>query len=75
MFTSDARLCLTVGCTVVKRGERLLRRHFGEVAKPSKGRGCLRTDLEGTPDYISSDQGGFLVLSKLYHGCRSYHFC
>ena len=44
MFTSDAHLCLTVGGTVVRRGERPLRRHLGEVTKPGRGRGCLRTD-------------------------------
>ena len=53
-------LCLT---SVVRRGERLLRTYFGEVAKPSKGRGCLRTDVEGTPDYVSSGQGGYLNFS------------
>ena len=50
----------TVGGTVVRRGERSLRRHLGEITKPSRGRGCLRTDLEAvgrTPDYISSGQG------------------
>ena len=46
VFTSDVHLCLTVGGTVVRRGERPLRRHLGEVNKPSRGRGCLRTDLE-----------------------------
>ena len=64
MFTSDVHLCLTVGGTVVRRGERPSRRQYGEVTKPSKERGCLRTDLEAigrTPDYISSDQGGFSV--------------
>ena len=34
------------GGTVVRRGERVLRRHLGEVTKPRSGRGCLRTDLE-----------------------------
>ena len=56
MFTSDVHLCLTVGGTVVRRGERPLRRHLGEVT--------LRTDLEAvgrTPDYIRSGQGGFSV--------------
>ena len=64
MFTSDVHLCLTVGGTVVRRGERPLRRHLGEVTKPNRGRGCLRTGLEAvgrTPDYISSGQGGFSV--------------
>ena len=64
MFTSDVHLCLTVGGTVVRRGERPLRRHLGEITMPSRGRGCLRTDLEAvdrTPDYISSGQGGFSV--------------
>ena len=28
VFTSDAHLCLTVGGTVVRRGERSLRRHL-----------------------------------------------
>ena len=35
-------LCLTAGGTVVRREERPLRRHLGEVTKPSRGRGCLR---------------------------------
>ena len=30
---------------MVRRGERPLRRHLGEVTKPSSGSGCLRTDL------------------------------
>ena len=68
MFTSDVHLCLTVGGTVVRRGERPLRRRLGEITKPSRGRGCLRTDLEAvgrTPDYISinSGQGGYLTIS------------
>ena len=49
---------------MVRRGEMPLRRHLGEITKPSRGRGCLRTDLEAvgrTPDYISSGQGGFSV--------------
>ena len=46
MFTSDVHLCLNVGGTVVRRGERPLRRHLGEETKSSRGRGCLRTDLE-----------------------------
>ena len=35
MFTSDVYLCLTVGGTVVRRGEleRSLRRHLGEMTK------------------------------------------
>ena len=45
MFTSDVHLCLTVGGSVVRRGERPLRRHLGEITMPSRGRGCLRTDL------------------------------
>ena len=28
VFTSDVHLCLTVGSTAVRRGERLLRRHL-----------------------------------------------
>ena len=40
MFTSDAHLCLTVGGTVVRRGERPLRRHLVEVTKPGRVRGC-----------------------------------
>ena len=47
---------------VVRRGERPLIRHLGEITMPSRGRGCLKTDLEAvgrTPDYISSGQGGF----------------
>ena len=42
---------------MVRRGERLLRRHLGEITMPSRGRGCLRTNLEAvstTPNYISS---------------------
>ena len=53
MFTSDVHLYLTVGGTVVMRGERPLRRHLGEITKASKGRGSLRADLEAvgrTPD-------------------------
>ena len=64
MFTSDVHLCLTVGGTEVRRGERLLRTHLREVTKPSRGSSCLRTGLEAvgrTPDYISSGQGGFSV--------------
>ena len=34
VFTSNVHLCLSIGNTVVRRGERLLRRHLGEVAKP-----------------------------------------
>ena len=50
---------------VVRRGERPLRRHLGEVTKliNSKGRG-LRTNFEvvgRSPDYISSGKGGFSV--------------
>ena len=30
-------LCLTVAGTVIRRGERLLRRHLGEVTKPNRG--------------------------------------
>ena len=59
MFTSDVHLCLTVGGTVVRRGERPLRRHLRSDYAYSRGRGCLRTDLEAvgrTPDYISSRQ-------------------
>ena len=44
---------------MVRRGERPLRRYLGAVTKSSRGRGCLRTDLEAvgrTPDYISSGQ-------------------
>ena len=39
MFTSDVHLCLSVGGTVVRRGERLLRRHFGEITMPIRVRG------------------------------------
>ena len=70
MFTSDVHLCLTVGSTMVRR-ERVLRRHFGE--KGLSLIGCLRTDFARygeTPDYISSC---FIVLCKLYHGCRPYN--
>ena len=44
---------------MVRRGERPLRRHLRDVTKSSRGRGCLRTDLETvgrTPDYISCSQ-------------------
>ena len=34
MFTSDVHLCLSVGGTVVRRGERLLRRHLGDITIP-----------------------------------------
>ena len=37
MFTSDVRLYLTVGGIVIRRGERPLRRHLGEITKPSRG--------------------------------------
>ena len=60
VFTGDVHLCLTVG-GIRWVGERPLRRHLGEITMPSRGRGCLRTDLEAvgrTPDYISS---GFSV--------------
>ena len=43
-------------CTVVRRGERPLRRHLGEVTKLSRGEAVGRT-----PDYISSGQCGFSV--------------
>ena len=46
---------------MVRRGERPLRRHLGAVTKSSRGRGCLRTDIEAvgrTPDYI---KGGYSV--------------
>ena len=59
---------------MVRRGERPLRRHFREVTKSSRGRGCLRTDLEAvgrTPDYI---KGGYSV-ALTYLGCRPYNFC
>ena len=49
---------------MVRRGERPLSRHLGKITMPSRGRGCLRTDVEAvgrTPDYISSGQGGFSV--------------
>ena len=45
VFTNDVHLRLTVGGPVVRRGERLLRRHLGERTKPSRGRGCLRPTL------------------------------
>ena len=37
---------------MVRRGERPLRRHLGEVTKPSRERGCLQTNCEETADYI-----------------------
>ena len=46
---------------MVRRGERPLRRHLGEITMPSRERGCLKTNLEAvgrTRDYISS---GFSV--------------
>ena len=59
---SDLHLCLTVGGTVVRRGERPLRRHLGEITMPSRGRGCFRTDLETVGRLcISSGQSGFSV--------------
>ena len=39
MFTSEVHLCMSVGGTVVTRGERPLRRHLGEITMPSRGRG------------------------------------
>ena len=54
-----------------RRGERPLRGHLREVAKPSRGRGFLRTDLEATPD--CSDQGGYVNFTTRY-GCRRYNF-
>ena len=73
MFTSDVHLCSSVGGTVVRRGERLLRRHLGDITKPSRERGCLRTDLEAvgrTPDYISSGQGGFSCYENFTMGAE-----
>ena len=55
-------LCLTAGGTVVRREERPLRRHLGEVTKPSRGRGCLRkllVQLQITSAW--SGHGGFSV--------------
>ena len=46
-------LCLTIGGTVVRRGERPFRRYLGEI---TRGSGCLRTAVGRTPDYISSGQ-------------------
>ena len=68
-------LCLTVGGTVVRRGERLLRRHLAEVTKPSKGRGCLRTDLEAELQITSAVVTVVFVLRKLYHWFRPYNLC
>ena len=72
VFTNDVHLCLTVGGTVVRRGERPLRRHLGEVTKPSRGRGCLRTDLRLLVELqiTSAVVKMALVLRKLYHWCR-----
>ena len=55
MFTSDVHLCLSVGDTVVRRGERLLRRHLREVIKPSRGRGLtlrLLVELQITSAWL-----------------------
>ena len=58
---------------MVRRGERPLRRHLGEVTMPSSGRGCLRTDLEAvgrTPDYISSVKVVLVFLPRV----QTLHF-
>ena len=41
MFTSGVHLCLTVGGTVVRRGEKPLRRHLGEITMLYQG--CMQT--------------------------------
>ena len=60
---------------MVRRGERLLKRHLREVTKPIRGRGCLRTDLEavGRIQVTSAVVKVDLVLRKLYHWCRPYN--
>ena len=63
---------------MVRRGERPLRRHLGEVTKPSRRRGCLRTYLEAVGRKLqitSAVVKVVLVLRKLCHGCRPYNFC
>ena len=65
MFTSDVHLCLTVGGTVVRRGERPLRRHLGEETKSSRGRGCLRTYLEVVGELQITSAVVKVVLRKL----------
>ena len=53
---------------MVRRGERPLRRHLGAVTKSSRGRGCLRTDLEAfgrTPQQWSKEA---IALRKLTTG-------
>ena len=54
VFTSDVNLYLSVGGTVVRRGERPLRRHLGEITMPSRGErlfenrpgGCMLVELQ-----------------------------
>ena len=73
MFTSDVDLCLIVGGTVVRRGERPLIIHLGEITMPSRGRGCLKPTFR-TPDYISSGRGGFQTW-KMIAGRSIYLKC
>ena len=54
---------------MVRRGERPLRRHLGAVTKSSRGRGCLRTDLEVVGRTSAVVKGGYSV-TYTYHGCR-----
>ena len=58
---------------MVRRGERPLRRHLEEITMPSRGRGCLRTDLEEL-QITSAVVKVVLVLRKLYRGRRPYIF-
>ena len=59
---------------MVRRRERPLRRHIGEITKPGRGRRLLRTGLEFV-GRTSAVIKVALVLRKLYHGCRPYNFC
>ena len=52
---------------MVRRGERPLRRHLGAVTKSSRGRGCLRTDLEAVGRTPAVVKGGYSV-TYTYHG-------
>ena len=70
----DVHLYLTVGGTVVRRGERPLRRHLGEITMPSRRRGCLRTDFVEL-QIISAMVKLVLVFCKLYHGADLTIFC
>ena len=76
VFTSDVHLYLSVGGTVVRRGERPLRRHLGEITMSSRGErlfenrpgGCMLVELQIRSAVVK-------VVRILYHGCcRPYNF-